>query len=226
LGGTASPSIFEGKSGFFRAFGGTADHAAEATRGLGKHLLIDDTIYKEYPVCIFVQTPMYLARDLVKHYRLNPARITHVAILAPKDTFENPGFQNVAPYANSLQARTSASFCTAAALLGKPIDEHDFYARTTDQEVLALAARVELLPPSPDKERVTVRVASDGETYEMSALQMEMLRPTTGKVIEKFHRLAGPEFGQKAERVVDAVMQLDRAKHIGELTDLLRPDAG
>src|SRR5690606_17541363 len=104
----------------------------------------------------------------------------HVAILAPKDTFENPGFQNVAPYANPLQARTSASFCTAAALLGKPIDEHDFYASTTDPEVLDLAAKVELLPPPEDKERVVVTVTCDGgQIHEASVLQMEMLRPTT-----------------------------------------------
>ncbi|OZI34258.1 hypothetical protein CAL29_12000 [Bordetella genomosp. 10] len=227
LGGTASPLVFEGKSGFLRAFGGgDAGHAAEATRGLGKHLLIEDTIYKEYPVCIFVQTPMYLALDLAKRHRLDPARISRVSILAPKDTFENPGFQNVAPYANALQARTSASFCTTAALLGKPIDEHDFYARTTDAEVLALAAKVELLPPSADKERVTVRVACDGEVHEASALQMEMLRPATGKIVEKFRRLAGPVFGPSTDRVAEAVMQLDRARHVGELTELLRLDPG
>jgi 2-methylcitrate dehydratase PrpD len=222
LGGTASPLIFEGKSGFFRAFGGNIDHVAEATRDLGERFLINDTIYKEFPVCIFVQTLMCLALDLVKRHKLDPARITHVSILAPKDTFENPGFQNVAPYANPLQAHTSASFCTAAALLGKPIGENAFYHKTTDPEVLALAAKVELLPPHADKERVVLRVVSDGHTYEIDATQMEMLRPTTDKVIQKFRRLAGPILGSATDQVLDAVMQLDRARHIGELTDILQ----
>lgn len=226
LGGTASPLVFEGKSGFFRAFGGSADHAAEATRGLGKHLLIQDTIYKEYPVCIFVQTPMYLAQALVKKHGLDAGRITRVTIHAPKDTFENPGFQNVAPYGNQLQSRTSASFCTAAALLGKPVDAHDFYDRTSDPEVLALAAKVDLLPPSADTERVTVQAVCDGETFEISALEMEMLRPTTEKIIGKFQRLVGGVLGNKTDRVIDLVMRLEHAKHIGELTDLLKLDPG
>jgi 2-methylcitrate dehydratase PrpD len=226
LGGTASALVFEGKSGFFRAFGGNVDHADEAIQGLGKHLLIRDTIYKEYPVCIFVQTPMYLAQALVKKHHLNPASITRVSIHAPKDTFENPGFQNIAPYGNQLQARTSASFCTAAALLGKPVDEHDFYDRTTDPEVLALAAKVELLPPSADTERVTVQVVCGAETFEISALQMEMLRPTTEKIVAKFRRLAAPAFGDNADRVIDTVMHLEQVTHIAELTELLRLDPG
>jgi 2-methylcitrate dehydratase PrpD len=226
LGGTASPLVFEGKSGYFRAFGGNADHAGEATRGLGQRLLIADTIYKEYPVCIFVQTPMYLAQDLVKRYRVDPRRITRVAIRAPKDTYENPGFQNVAPYVNALQARTSASFCTAAALLGKPVDDHDFYARTSDPDVLGLAGKVELLPPSEDTGRVSVQVVSDGQAFEISALQMEMLRPTTERVIAKFYRLAGDAFGGKADQVVDVVMRLDRVKHIEQLAGLLRLEDG
>lgn len=226
LGGTASPLVFEGKSGFFRAFGGNADHAAEATQGLGVHLLIRDTIYKEYPVCIFVQTPMYLAQALVKKHGLDPKKITRVSILAPKDTFENPGFQNVAPYGNQLQSRTSASFCTAAALLGKPVGEHDFYDQTSEPDVLALAAKVELLPPSSDTERVTVQVVCGGKTFEIGALQMEMLLPTTEKIIGKFHRLAGGVFGNNAGRVVDLAMGLEHARNISELTGLLRLDPG
>jgi 2-methylcitrate dehydratase PrpD len=226
LGGTASALVFEGKSGFFRAFGGDADHAADALHGLGEHLLIEDAIYKEYPVCIFVQTPMYLAQALVKKHGLDPARITQVSIHAPKDTFENPGFQNIAPYGNQLQARTSASFCTAAALLGKPVDEHDFYDRTTDPDVLALAAKVQLLPPSADTQRVTVQLVCGAETFEISALQMEMLRPTMEKIVAKFRRLAGPAFGDNADRVIDTVMRLEHVRHIAELTELLRLDPG
>jgi len=224
LGGTASPSVFEGKSGFFRAFGGNVDHVAAATQGLGERFLISDTIYKEYPVCIFVQTLMYLAGDLVKRHKLDAAQITRVSVLAPKDTFENPGFQNVAPYANPLQAHTSASFCTAAALLGKPVAEHAFYHETTDPEVLALAAKVELLPPSGDKERVVVSVVCGGKTYEIEAPQMDMLRPTTNKVVEKFRRLAEPSLGRATDEVLDVVMGLDRIQHIGELTHLLQLD--
>jgi 2-methylcitrate dehydratase PrpD len=224
LGGTASPSIFEGKSGFFRAFGGSIDYVAEATRGLGERFLIRDTIYKEYPVCIFVQTLMYLAGDLVERHRLDAKQITRVSILAPKDTFENPGFQNVAPYANPLQAHTSASFCTAASLLGKPVAEHAFYHKTTDPEVLALAAKVELLPPSEDKERVAVSVVCGGQTYEIEAPQMDMLRPTTNKIVDKFRRLAEPALGRAADRVLDVVMGLERVRYISELTNLLQLD--
>lgn len=226
LGGTASPLVFEGKSGFIRAFGGNADHVADAVRGLGDRFLIRDAIYKEYPVCIFVQTPMYLAQALVREHGLDAAKITRVAIHAPKDTFENPGFQNVAPYGNQLQSRTSASFCTAAALLGKPVDDHDFYEQTREPDVLALAAKVELLPPSGDTGCVTVQVVCEGKTFETSALEMEMLLPTTEKIIRKFHRLAGAAFGKEADRVADLVMSLEDVRSLDELSGLLRLGPG
>src|SRR5690606_22118060 len=63
-GATASALAFEGDSGFYRAFDGSLENVEAATAGLGERYLIEDTVYKECPVCIFTQTPIALARGL------------------------------------------------------------------------------------------------------------------------------------------------------------------
>src|SRR3546814_8265481 len=58
-GATASPTVFEGESGYYQAFARTARQAGAALENLGQRFLIEDTVYKERPVCIFVQTPVH-----------------------------------------------------------------------------------------------------------------------------------------------------------------------
>lgn len=222
LGATASPTVFEGESGFFRAFAGTAEHAAEAVRGLGKRFLMDDVVYKECPVCIFVQTPVHLARTLAQENRLEPNKIQRVTVRAPQATYTNPGFRNVAPYRTQLQARVSARFCTAAALLGKPVESHEFYDHPTDPEVLALAEKIELLEPSNDTERVFLEVVHDGRKLDAVGVEVDTMRPTTEKIVSKFRRLAGGFLGQRTDAVIDLVLNLERAKSVRALTDQLR----
>jgi 2-methylcitrate dehydratase PrpD len=221
-GATAAPRAFEGESGFFNAFAGTAEYAAAATRDLGKRFLISDVVYKERPVCIFVQTPVDLARQLAQENNLDPRKIDRVSIRAPEATYTNPGFKNVAPFATQLQARISARFCTAAALLGKPLESQALYQRTSDPDVLALAEKIELLEPSDDTERVYLEVAYDGITLRKTGMEMDTMRPSLEKAIAKFRRLTADLPGARSGQLIDTVLNLERVKHIRELTDQLQ----
>ncbi|OZI34131.1 hypothetical protein CAL29_11290 [Bordetella genomosp. 10] len=224
-GATASPLAFEGESGYFRAFGRSADHAAEATRDLGKRFLIEDVVYKERPVCIFVQTPVHLALELKARHDLAPDRIERVTIRAPWLTLTNPGYTNVAPYQTPLKARISARFTVAAALLGRPVDEYAYYENIEDAEVLALAERIDLLDPAGDQDgRVDLEVHGGGQTYRASGLEMDSLTPTTGKIAAKFDRLTAHLPARRAEAARRMVMSLEEVPRIGALTALLRPD--
>lgn len=224
-GATASPLAFEGESGYFRAFGRTADHAADATRDLGRRFMIDEVVYKERPVCIFVQTPVHLALTLRARHGFDPARIERVTIRAPWLTLTNPGYTNVAPYQTPLKARISVRFTVAAALLGRPVDEYAWYDNTADPEVLALSDRIDLLDPAPDQDgRVDLEVLHAGASHGISGLEMDSLTPTTDKIVAKFCRLTEPCMpAARGAALLDMVMALEDVPDIGALTALLRP---
>ena len=223
IGATASALAFEGDAGFYRAFDGSLDQVEEATRGLGEHYLIADTVYKECPVCIFTQTPIALARTLAP--QVDPAKIDKVVVTSPELTHTNPGFTNVAPYRTHLQAVVSARFCTAAALLGRPVESHDFYDQLEDREVLALAEKIELRPRADDRERIDVAVVQRDRTLEAHGIENDTLRPSPEKILSKFRRLAAEKPGVDPDRIIEAVMSLDRSVDVRPLMELLRRPA-
>lgn len=219
LGATASALAFEGDAGFYRAFAGSLEHLEEATRDLGSRYLIDETVYKECPVCIFTQTPIALGRSIASE--VNVKDIERVTIRAPELTYTNPGFQNVAPYRTHLQAVVSARFCTAAALLGRPVESHEFYDHLEDGEVLSLAERIDLQVRPEDTERIDIEILQRDGVRKVGGIEHDTLFPTEEKIVAKFRRLgAGLPFD--TERIISTVMRLDEEKDIHTLTDLLR----
>ncbi|MGT2477207.1 MmgE/PrpD family protein [Paraburkholderia terrae] len=126
-GATASPFTFEGDAGFYKAMSNTADAAEEAVAGLGSRFLIEETVYKDYPVCMFVQTPVALAIQIRNRPNFALHDIRHVTITVPHLTYTNPGFTNAEPFASQLHARISAKFCVAAALLGRRLTITSFF---------------------------------------------------------------------------------------------------
>ncbi len=143
-------------------------------------------------------------------------------MIAPQATYDNPGFRNVPPFATHLQAAVSAKFCTAAALLGKPVQSYEFYDRFDDPEVLELAGKVEL-KVGADKERVRIEsILHDGREHQIEGIEGETLIPTPQKMKAKFERLASGFLGKKTARVMDLVFNIDRVDKITELTDELR----
>lgn len=219
-GASASALAFEGDAGFYRAFSGSLDQVGEVTRDLGQRFLIDDAVYKECPVCIFTQTPIALARSIAS--QVDPETIEKVTITSPEATHTNPGFTNVAPYRTHLQAVVSARFCTAAALLGRPVESHEYYDELADEEVLALAEKIELRAQDRDRERVEIEVRQRDGKVHAGGIENDTLFPTHEKVTAKFRRLAGEVPGLDAERVIESVMALDRAPDVHALMALLR----
>jgi 2-methylcitrate dehydratase PrpD len=160
----------------------------------------------------------------VQKNNIDPATIQNVTIRVPRATYTNPGLLNVAPYATPLQARISAKFTVAAALLGRPIHEHDFYANTGDPDVLALSHKIDLEENREDNESAYMQIVCDGKTYDVAGTEAETLRPTTEKIIAKFKRLTANFLGTQADAVLDAVLHLDSIRDIREVTDLLRAE--
>lgn len=225
-GATSAPEVFEGTSGFFEAFANGAGQAPEAVRGLGERFLIEDTVYKERPMCIFVQTPVQLARTLMERHAIDAAAIERVLVIAPEATFTNPGYRNVAPFATQLHARISARFTVAAALLGRPVQTYKYFDRTDDAEVLALAERIELLASHDSAEgaadTVRLQLRCAGRDYEISGREMDHLRPSTEAVVAKYLRLMEGLPAAPVQRLLDTVMTLDRLADLRDFGAQLR----
>jgi 2-methylcitrate dehydratase PrpD len=222
-GATASDRAFEGEAGYYQALTGSVDGVGAATAGLGERFLIEDTIYKEYPLCIFVQTPVALATTLIERERLTPAQISRVRVTVSDATFTNPGFRNVAPFANQLKARVSARFCIAAALTGKPIHDFEFYDHVEDADVLAMAERIELVLDPDRDDQVSIAVdTSNGSTVSVAGSEGETLHPTDAKIVAKFRRVAGPVLGSRTDDVLHDVLNLEKLPQIHGLAARLR----
>lgn len=220
LGATASAVAFEGDVGYFRAFSNTVDHADEAIRDLGTRYLIEETVYKECPICIFTQTPVALARQLAP--KIDASKIERIVLTAPDLTYTNPGYLNNKPYRTHLQAAISARFCTAAALLGKPVESYELYDELEEAEVLALAEKIELVNRASDTERLDLEVmVQGGATHRATGVEHDTLFPTRDKVLAKFRRLTTP-LPIDTERVLATIMSLEDIDDIRVLTDLLR----
>lgn len=219
LGATAAPGAFEGASGYFQAFSGTTSHAAASVHELGERFLIEDVIYKERPVCIFVQTPVQLILTLMQQHRLDPKQIQNVTIRAPEATLTNPGFQNTAPYETQLKARISAKFTAAAALLGRPVEVYAFYEHTSDPEVLALIEKIDLLEPADDQNgRVDIEIICNNHKFTLSGQEMDTLRPTMDKIISKFRRLTADLPTDRSENLLQTILNLEDVQRINALT--------
>jgi 2-methylcitrate dehydratase PrpD len=221
-GATASPLAFEGDAGFYKAVSNSIEHVGRATKGLGESYLLEDTVYKEYPICIFIQTPVALCLELVAQHKVDAGKIDRVTVTVCDLTYTNPGFTNLPPYASSLQARVSARFCIAAALLGKPIDAFEFYENVADPAVLALGERIDLVCDKSTHDKVVVAIDCDGTTLSIEGSEGATLKPSRDKVLAKFRRLATPVLGYRARSVEERVMNLESLPNLHELTSLLR----
>ncbi len=186
-------------------------------RGLGEHLAILDTVYKEYPICIFAQTPVALARELVEARGVKAGEIDRVQVTVCEATYTNPGFTNVPPYASALNARVSARFCIAAALLSRPIDEFDYYEAFNDPEVLALGQKIELRLDPSRGDTVDVEVWCGQRKFHAGGSEGETLHPTHEKVVAKVRRIGTPVLGQRIDVLIEAVMTLDAGGDIAAL---------
>ena len=222
-GATASDRAFEGEAGYYNAHAGADADVEAATAGLGERFLIEDTVYKEYPVCIFVQTPVTLAKALVEREALRADQIATVRVTVADLTYTNPGFRNVAPFTTPLKARISARFCIAAALLRRPIGDFDFYDNVDDPEVLAMAERIELVVDPERADQVSIAIeTTSGRTVSMDGREGETLHPTEAKIVAKFRRIAGPVLGSGTEALLHEVLNLETLASVRSLTAQLR----
>ena len=171
----------------------------------------------------FTQTPIVLARTLAPQF--DAASVERVVVTSPELTHTNPGFINEGTFDTHLQAVVSARFCTAAALLGRPVEDYDYYDNVADPEVIALGRKFELRMRTTDRHRVDIEVVQGNGVLRASGIETETLFPTADKVIAKFTRITQHLPWLERDRIVETVLALDQLPAIGALTALLKGPA-
>ena len=230
---------YEGRYGLFKLHlghhvGGTAPYDLDAcTKGLGQDWELFNVAFKPYPACHFNHAFADSALALARKHKLKPADVKSVTALTGERQIAvvcEPEADKRRPK-NSYEAQFSVHYIIAAALVrGRfTLDELDGSAYT-DPQILALCDRVAY---KPDPDMNSLRYFSGGvviETMDGRRLEHREMHnrgsdanPLSAADIEaKFWSNATRAVGHdRAERVLDAVMGLDKAENLRTLGDAL-----
>jgi len=106
-------------------------------------------------------------------------------------------------------------------LLGRPVEDYDFYDELQDPELLQLAEKIELRMSEHDDDTVDVEVFQTDGVIRASGTENETLFPSLDKVVAKFFRITSGLPGLDRDRIVETVMALDQVTNIDALMKLL-----
>lgn len=217
--------------GFVVAFGGADADMAPLTAGLGERFETADIGFKGYSACGSTHTSIDAATAL-RARGLRAEDVERVDIEATTATYLHVGW----PYEpdSATRAQLNVRYATAVALMdGEAFVDQYSDSRIHDPATVALAGRVNV-KAAPDLDalgksgrhaiRMTVHTR-DGGTLEAERTHAKgsPAEPLTrDEVLAKYHRLAGSRIGaDRAQQLHDAVMRLDRAETLDEITGLL-----
>lgn len=213
-------------------------------RGLGEEFLIRETLFKRWPVNMWVQQFLDMADDIRRSESFDAGEIESIVV--------SPDFRKTAGasrmikrpegYLSTTDAQFSIPFCIARYLLD-PTPSADWFGPDSlkDPATLALAAKVEatgeLTSPleafalfqQGDYIRASVRVTlRDGRTIERHAHYPKghpRNRMDRQELSAIFRVAAARSFdAERIERIIAAVLDLDAARDLHALAGLLRAD--
>lgn len=228
-GAEGADSIIE--NGFMKAF---ADDAAVAgvLADLGTRFRIFETYIKVHGGCRGNHAPVDVVQDLAKAHAIKPEDIEHIAIRVDSVTFA----AEIHEPRNGNQAQFSVAFSAAVALLEGNASIFQYTdEKIADPRVRAMMGRIRVEVDTaldrgyPDKRGAAAEIAvSGGRRYRGSIenARGEPEYPLTRTEIEnKFVTLTTDVLGERAERVRDMVMELEKLTDIGVLAECLKSDS-
>jgi len=224
-GATSAPQALEGKDGFFRCWGGSTAKMEKAIENLGQDFVISRMRIKAFPVCGANQRPIQIAKPLAEH-KLKASDIAKIVERVGSGTTSYAGLDFTGPFETQFQALMSMQFCTAAAVLGKPVTSAKFFAEHyNDPEVGELAKKVELMEeegrslPLLEVHTIDGKIYTTGEEMPDRSIYI----PTKENMADKFRLLCTDFFGEKnTNQIIDIIMDMDKVDNIRRLTAKLR----
>jgi 2-methylcitrate dehydratase PrpD len=226
-GASAARESLEGVAGFYRAFGGTVDHAAAAVADLGKAWVLPQVTLKPYPVCAIQQSPVTMMIDLATTHDLKPADVAEIVLELNPYEAAYPGTDAVGPFTDQGATLMSGQFCIALALADRTA-KLDGLFRFDDPVLRALTHRVRIVAdPSvlPLSSRLIVRTV-DGRVLERETMATPRLHKFSFEEDAALVRGLVPEMGvagERAERLIATLREIDTRPSV---VDLLAVVAG
>lgn len=232
VGATAAEDTMEGVDGFYQAYFGLTEDLDIVTQDLGKGFAVLETIEKQYPASAACQWPIRTGLSLAKRIN-NPRNIVKVVETVNSGCITYPGSSVMPPYKNMFQAQMSIEFCTAAALLDKPVKEVSFYEKSyNDPELYGLAAKVQLIGEEGRAYPRVEVIMKDGRSHVLEQKRVPGrpypapdesfpalgFFPTLESSKQKLLGMASDYLGDKGTKeVIEHIMVLDKKENIRDL---------
>jgi 2-methylcitrate dehydratase PrpD len=206
---------FEGAAGFARAFAGVevGPSGLAEQLALGERWRIMDVIYKAYPVCNILQSPVEVALALVRRHGIAPESVRSLTLYLNAADRSYPGTLNDGPFADVGATLMSASYCVAMAVKDGSATLAGL-RQFDDPTIASLIERTEVLGDG-DLPELAARLrvhTTGGETFVQELIPDESTYGWDwGGVVANARRLR-PEMlpGTDVERLVDVVGGLER----------------
>lgn len=222
-------TAIEGKSGFWRAFGGATERPKSVKFDFGKRFEIMETFHKPYPTaseCTW-NSAMYVTHQLVLANKIEHRDVERIEVTVMTKMLTYPGLAFAGPYENIDQAIASKPFAIAAIVRNAGFTSEVYRVQLRDPEIYALAQRVRAkgVDDWHDDWRCRVVITlKDGRSFEGDERMVErsIFYPNRAQITKKFNTMVGEVVGQaQRDAICTAVFGLDMAPRVGTLTGLL-----
>lgn len=208
------------------------------TRELGTHYYIMDTLLKHWPANMWVQTPVEIVSNLAKEHGFGPEDIEEMIIDPPivnRMWAPDEGFTSVT------HAQFSAPYVIAT-MLYNPTPGAYWYTpeKMKDPKIIALAKRIKAGPSKADSPMTGFKQFRTG-SYPMKTITVKLKdgREVVGSMdchpghpanmmsrdefVSRFRIQASPVLeGDKLEKVIDTLCNIEKVEDISDICDLLR----
>lgn len=231
---TGSPYVLEGtelKGGFTQITMKADAKPERITDKLGEYYSITDIYFKPYTACRHTHGAAQATLTLMKEKKITPEDIDSVIV----STYGVAGLavgKGVPDGGSFVSAQFSIPHVVAACILDGALGPAQLTERRiVDPAIIALAKKVavkvddDLNKMYPDKTASRVEVLlKNGErlTRQVDIPKGDPRDPMdAGDIAEKVKFFAGSRDRKKLERIVDAILGLEKANHIGEMVSLI-----
>ncbi|HPL18907.1 MAG TPA: MmgE/PrpD family protein, partial [Spirochaetota bacterium] len=231
---TGSPFVLEGtalKGGFTQITVKQEPKPERITDKLGEHFSIMDIYFKPYTACRHTHGAAQAMLELVKEKNVKAADIESIAVFTYAIAALAVG-KGVPDGGSFVSAQFSIPYVVAACLLDGTLGPGQLTERRlADPAVIALSRKVTVQPDDalnklyPDKTASRIEVLMKNGERLVKQVDIPKGDPRdpmeAGDISEKVRFFAGSRDRKKIDRIIDAVMDLDKAKNIRDLASLI-----
>ncbi|HOD13817.1 MAG: MmgE/PrpD family protein [Spirochaetes bacterium] len=231
---TGSPHVLEGtalKGGFTQITVKQEPRPERITDKLGERYSIMDIYFKPYTACRHTHGAAQATMELMKEKKLNAAGIESVTVSTYAISALAVG-KGVPDGGSFVSAQFSIPYVVAVCLLDGMLGPGQLTERRiADPTVIALSKKVTVQPDDelnklyPDKTASRIEILMKSGERLVKQVDIPKGDPRdpmeAGDIAEKVRFFAGNRNRKKTDRVIDAVMELDRAKNVRDLVALI-----